>query len=129
MAKSKLSTHELASAMEELVAALRALPDLSLDDLARLRSIDRRVNHNLPLQDELFHELSESSKTDLIDLIEEVEIPVSYTSKDSAESLARKIRRAIAEDPRLERRVIKATVQSSPSLSRALRTLRGFSGK
>jgi hypothetical protein len=134
MRKRNMSTHELADALEDLIRSLRAFPDVALDDLLLLSKKSRIVESRAPRQTELisqaeiFSELLESSKSDLIRLIDESGVLIPYSSKDSAEAIARRLRRAMEEDPSVERRIVKVT-RGSTSLSRALRTLREFSGK
>lgn len=134
MRKRNMSTHELADALEDLIRSIRAVPDIALDDLLLLSRKSRTVEPRAPRQtelksqDEIISELLESSKSDLINLIDESGVPIPYSSKDSAEAIARRLRRAMEEAPSVERRIIKVT-RGSTSLSRALRTLREFSGK
>lgn len=121
-----MTTFELAGILEELARILRKLPDAKLDSTAissmtatASRSPKRSTSgvNGISLA-----RISKYTKSELIKLIVENGVPISVRSKDSAESVLRKLRTYLQDNDFSKRRIRNQVAhgKTSPELTSAL---------
>ena len=138
-----MRTHELATFLGDLSAALSHLPDVELTSLPEmLGGLSTYQETFLPIEekkrtprrnahsDDLQETLAGLSKTELVELINKANVPVEIRKKDSAKYAARKISTHLTKYPVSARNVRLALRKQGPALtskplSKALETLLG----
>lgn len=118
-----MKTSELAALLESLAKILRRLPDTELNGVGGVSTgITTKQKPYSNLKSVSLSRLSKYPKAELLKLIQENQIPITTGSKDSAETVFRKLKAYLQKNASSKRQIRNqiAHGRTSPELSSAL---------
>ena len=119
-----MKTHTLARQLTALARALRALPDMEIDNL---KNLQLSTDKNIALGLSTLTSLSTIDKSEWVEFINHNNIPVDIRPRDAARDIIGKIMTYLQENDEARRRIAKAATEQkssvSPELQRAFNIL------